>query len=161
MHGLGNRIVVAMLAYGAGQVAGTALVPRLIRRQSARTALLLGACGDTTVTAALTLTRTVDGAATVTMAALGLGVGLTIVPQQHRLFATVPALAPVAVGLNGSAIYIASTLGAGIGGIALATGGHAAPTITAPPSSARSASPSGSRSSRSDGDRARRWCRRH
>jgi hypothetical protein len=43
-------------------------------------------------------------AATATMAALGLAIGLTIVPQQHRLFATVPKLAPVAVGLNGSAV---------------------------------------------------------
>jgi DHA1 family inner membrane transport protein len=65
------------------------------------------------------------------MAALGLAVGLTIVPQQHRLFATVPTLAPVAVGLNGSAIYIASALGAALGGIALAIGGSITPTITA------------------------------
>lgn len=131
MHGSGAWIVVAMLAYGAGQVAGTALVPRLVRRQGARTTLLLGACGITLVTATLTLTRTLDAAATLTMAALGLAIGLTIVPQQHRLFATVPTLAPIAIGLNGSAIYIASALGAGVGGIALATGGNAAPTITA------------------------------
>ena len=65
------------------------------------------------------------------MAPLGLAVGLTIVPQQHRPFATVPALAPVAVGLNGSAIYIGSALGAGVCGVALAIGGRAAPTITA------------------------------
>ena len=131
MRGSGAWIVAAMLAYGAGQVTGTALVPRLIRRHSARAALLLGACGVTLVTAALTLTRTVDGPAAATMAVLGLAAGLTIVPQQHRLFATVPVLAPIAVGLNGSAIYIASALGAGIGGIALATGGHAAPTVAA------------------------------
>jgi MFS transporter, DHA1 family, inner membrane transport protein len=54
-----------------------------------------------------------------------------IVPEQHRLFAIVPALAPVAVGLNGSAIYIGSALGAGLGGLALAAGGPAAPVITA------------------------------
>lgn len=58
-------------------------------------------------------------------------VGLTIVPQQHRLFTTVPALAPVAVGLNGSAIYIASALGAAAGGLALALGGTITPTIIA------------------------------
>jgi predicted MFS family arabinose efflux permease len=131
MPGSGSWIVIAMLGYGAGQVTGTALVPRLVHRHGARTALLLGAFGVTVVTALLTLTRTVDGAATATMAVLGLCIGLTIVPQQHRLFATVPSLAPIAVGLNGSAIYIASALGAGAGGIALATGGHAAPTITA------------------------------
>jgi DHA1 family inner membrane transport protein len=65
------------------------------------------------------------------MAGLGLAVGLTVVPQQHRLFATVPKLAPVAVGLNGSAIYIGSALGAALGGVALAVGGCIAPTVTA------------------------------
>jgi MFS transporter, DHA1 family, inner membrane transport protein len=65
------------------------------------------------------------------MAGLGLAAGLAIVPQQHRLFATVPKLAPVAVGLNGSAIYIGSALGAALGGMALAVGGSIAPTISA------------------------------
>jgi MFS transporter, DHA1 family, inner membrane transport protein len=131
MHASGIWIVIAILAYGAGQVTGTILVPRLIQRRSARTALQLGACGVTILTAILTATRTLHPAATITMAGLGLAVGLTIVPQQHRLFATVPKLAPVAVGLNGSAIYIASALGAALGGIALATGGSITPTITA------------------------------
>jgi predicted MFS family arabinose efflux permease len=131
MHGSGNWIVVAMLCYGAGQVTGNALVPRLIQRRGARTALILGACGVTVVSAALTATRTSDIAAVVTMALLGLAAGLTIVPQQHRLFAAVPQLAPVAVGLNGSAIYIGSALGAAIGGLTLAVGGAAAPTVTA------------------------------
>jgi predicted MFS family arabinose efflux permease len=43
----------------------------------------------------------------------------------------VPRLAPVAVGLNGSAIYIASALGAAVGGLALALGTSTTPTITA------------------------------
>jgi len=131
MRASGTWIVVAMLAYGAGQVTGTILVPRLIRRHSARTALICGACGITAVTAILTVTRTLDATAAVTMAALGFSAGLTIVPQQHRLFATVPKLAPVAVGLNGSGIYIATALGAAAGGLALAIGGSAAPTVTA------------------------------
>jgi MFS transporter, DHA1 family, inner membrane transport protein len=131
LHTTGTVVVIAMLAYGAGQVTGTAVVPQIIGRRNARLALLLGATGVTIFTAALVATRTDSADAIVTLAALGLAVGLTIVPQQHRLFATVPALAPVAVGLNGSAIYIGSALGAGIGGVALAIGGRAAPTITA------------------------------
>lgn len=131
MRTSGAWIVVAMLGYGVGQVTGTTLVPRLIRHRSARTALVLGACGVTAVTAILTATRTLDPAAAVTMAVLGFSAGLTIVPQQHRIFATVPKLAPVAVGLNGSGIYIATTLGAAVGGAALAIGGSAAPTIAA------------------------------
>lgn len=131
MRSSGAWIVIAILCYGAGQVTGTVLVPRLIRWRGARTALILGACGVTATTALLTATRTSDVAAAVTMALLGLAIGLTIVPQQHRLFAAVPRLAPVAVGLNGSAIYIGSALGAAIGGIALAADGSAAPVITA------------------------------
>ena len=42
-----------------------------------------------------------------------------------------PKIAPVAVGLNGSGIYIATALGAAVGGIALALGGSAAPSVTA------------------------------
>jgi DHA1 family inner membrane transport protein len=127
----GTWIAVAMLAYGAGQVTGTILVPRLIRRRSARTALIGGACGITAAAAVLTAARTTDATAVATMAALGFFAGLTIVPQQHRLFAAVPRLAPVAVGLNGSGIYIATALGAAAGGAALATGGSAAPAVTA------------------------------
>ena len=131
MRSSGIWIVIATLAYGAGQVTGTTLVPRLIRRRGARTALQLGACGIAVFTAVLTGTRTIHPAATATMAALGLAIGLTIVPQQHRIFATVPKLASVAVGLNGSAIYIASALGAAIGGLALALAGATSLTITA------------------------------
>ena len=127
----GVWVVAAVLGYGAGQVSGTAGVARGIRRRGARTALLAGACGVTATTAALTATRTVDIAAVATMALLGVAVGLAVVPQQARLFTTVPSLAPIAVGLNGSAIYLASALGAAFGGASLAIAGHAAPTVAA------------------------------
>ena len=131
MRTSGAWIVVAMLGYGAGQVTGTAGVPRLIRRRGARTALACGACGITVATAILAATRTIDATAVLTMAVLGFCAGLTIVPQQHRLFTAVPKLAPVAVGLNGSGIYIATALGAATGGTALAVGGSAAPPLAA------------------------------
>ena len=47
------------------------------------------------------------------------------------LFATVPKLAPIVVGLNGSVIYTGSALGAAVGGLTLATAGPAAPAIAA------------------------------
>jgi DHA1 family inner membrane transport protein len=127
----GGWVVVTMLAYGAGQVSGTAVVARLVRRRSARITFVLGAVGITTVTAALCASRHSHAAAALTMTALGLCVGLTIVPQQHRLFATVPALAPVAVGLNGSAIYIGTALAAALGGLAIAVAGTVAAVIVA------------------------------
>lgn len=131
MRTSGAWIVVAMLCYGIGQVTGTILVPRIIRGHGARTALIIGACGVTVITALLTLTRDSHVGAAVTMTALGLSIGLTVVPQQHRIFAAVPKLAPVAIGLNGSAIYIGTALAGGIGGLVLALGGSAAPTIAA------------------------------
>jgi DHA1 family inner membrane transport protein len=131
MRTSGTWVVAAMLGYGAGQVTGTAAVPRLIRRRGASTALTCGACGITAVTAVLAATRTTDVAAVLTMAVLGFSAGLTVVPQQHRIFTAAPTLAPVAVGLNGSGIYIGTALGAAIGGTALAAGGSAAPPLTA------------------------------
>lgn len=131
MQTAGVRIVIATLGYGAGQVAGTALVPRLIRRRGARAALQLGAIGVTLLAAALTLTRSSPVAGVATMAVLGVCVGLVIVPQQHRLFTLVPTLAPVAIGLNGSAIYLGNALGAAAGGLALSLGSPSTPTITA------------------------------
>ena len=65
-------------------------MPRLIRHRSARTALICGACGITAAAAVLTATRTTDATVAITMAALGFAAGLTIVPQQHRLFALAP-----------------------------------------------------------------------
>jgi predicted MFS family arabinose efflux permease len=131
LQSAGTWVVIAVLAYGTGQVTGTGIVARIIRRRSARAAFLLGALGVTAVIAVLAVTRHSLPAAVVTMVALGLSVGLTIVPQQHRLFATVPTLAPVAVGLNGSAIYIGTAFGAGIGGLAIAIAGSAAPVVAA------------------------------
>ncbi len=131
VHGPGGWIVVAMLFYGAGQVTGTVVVPRVIRRLGARTTLLIGACGVTVACAVLVVSRTIDVAAVATMAVLGVAVGLTIVPQQHRIFAGVPKLAAIAVGLNGSAIYVGSALGAASGGVALAVAGSTAPAVTA------------------------------
>jgi MFS transporter, DHA1 family, inner membrane transport protein len=131
MRTAGTWIVVTMLAYGAGQVTGTVLVPRLIRGRGARTVLLLGASGITAASAVLIASRTIDATALATMAVLGFAAGLTIVPQQHRLFAAVPRIAPVAVGLNGSGIYVATALGGAVGGLALAIGGSAALPVTA------------------------------
>ena len=126
LHAAGTLVVVAVLAFGAGQVLGTTAVPRLIRWRGARFALLAGACDVTAFAATLAATRSTGAGAVATMAGLGFGVGLTVVPQQHRLFALVPAMAPVAMGLNGSAIYVASALAAGIGGGVLALAGAAA-----------------------------------
>jgi len=104
------------------------VAPLLCRDSSggARFALVLGASGVTVFAATLAATRTTGAGAVVTMVALGLSTSMAIVPQQHRLFALVPEMAPVAMGLNGSAISIASALGAALGGGVLAFAGATA-----------------------------------
>ena len=126
LHSSGTLVVIATLAYGSGQLLGTAAVPRLIRWRGARFALVLGACGVALCVALLAVTRTTEVGAVITLIALGLSVGITVIPQQHRLFALVPSVATVAVGLNGSGIYIGSALGAALGGGILALAGAAA-----------------------------------
>src|SRR6266700_293642 len=131
LHASGALVVVATLTYGCGQVLGTTAVPRLIRWRGARFALVLGACGVTVCAATLAVTRTAEVGALVTLLVLGLSVGVTIVPQQHRLFAMVPAVDTVALGLNGSGIYIGSALGAALGGGVLALAGVTALPLAA------------------------------
>ena len=130
LHASG-ALVVATLTYGCGQVLGTTAVPRLIRWRGARFALVLGACGVTVCAATLAVTRAAEVGALVTLLVLGLSVGVTIVPQQHRSFALVPAVATVALGLNGSGIYIGSALGAALGGGVLALAGVTALPLAA------------------------------
>jgi predicted MFS family arabinose efflux permease len=83
----------------------------------------VAATGITMAIAALAVVRPWHAAGVCGLGVLGLFVGLSMVPQQHRLFMSVARLAPVAMGLNGSAIYVATGLGGAIGGIAVARGG--------------------------------------
>ena len=46
-----------------------------------------------------------------------------MVPQQHRLFTLAPDAPTVALGLNGSAIYVGAGLGSALGGMALSAAG--------------------------------------
>ncbi|MEV0063452.1 MFS transporter [Nocardia sp. NPDC050718] len=127
----GTLVVAAMLAFGCGQVIGTTIVARLIHRRGAPCTLTLGAAGVAVAAVLLAAARTTTLGAVVAMIGLGISVGISIVPQQHRFFALVPAIAPIAMGLNGSAVYLAVALGAGLGGGALALAGAVALAPTA------------------------------
>jgi predicted MFS family arabinose efflux permease len=117
----GTWVVLAVLVFGVGQVAGTALVPRLIARRSAPTALRVAALGVSVSAVLLSISRGQLWLALPALLGIGLSVGNAVVPQQHRVFALVPEVAPAALGLNGSAIYVASATGAGLGGLVLAS----------------------------------------
>jgi predicted MFS family arabinose efflux permease len=124
LHATGSIVPIAMLAFGVGGFVGTSIVPFPVNWRGARFALLVGACGVAACTALLAVTHGTPVGAVGTLFAIGVSGALTVVPQQHRLLALVPAAAaPVAIGLNGSALYIGSALGAAIGGAVLSAWG--------------------------------------
>jgi DHA1 family inner membrane transport protein len=127
----GSWTVALVVAEGAGQVVGTFLAPRSIRRRSARFTVVLAGTVLFIASVGLALFRFSPVGATLAMALLGIGLGFAVVPQQARLFRSVPEIASVAVGLNGSAIYCGSALGAAFGGLALVLGGSEAIAPTA------------------------------
>ncbi|MEV0295609.1 MFS transporter [Nocardia sp. NPDC050710] len=57
------------------------------------------------------------------LAVTGLFGGMTMVPQQHRLFGIASDAPTVALGLNGSAIYLGGGIGSLLGGAVLDTAG--------------------------------------
>jgi predicted MFS family arabinose efflux permease len=62
---------MAMLAFGGGGLAGTAVVPLLVNWRGARFALRVGACGVTAFTALLAATHGTQVGAVATLFAVG------------------------------------------------------------------------------------------
>ena len=121
-----------LLAWGAGGVAGSFSMGALLDRTGRPFALVAGILAAITgvmlllpflifVPLAVLLLLVVWGAA---------GWGLQV-PQQHELLATRPGLGPIAVALNGSALYLGSAVGSALGGLALSLGmgAHALPVL--------------------------------
>lgn len=121
LHSTGAMVVLGILAFGAGQVVGTRLVSTVIGRRSALFAMLVGSGGTAVAMLAMALAQPWTLATVAAFVAVGFFVGLSIVPQQHRYFSVAPDVAPVALGLNGSAINIGSMLGAAFGGLILSS----------------------------------------
>ncbi len=119
----GLAVVFALVAAGVGQVIGNRLVGRFIDTRGALPTLLIGSLGLTVASAALVAGQFWYPATLVVLLALGAFSGLTITPQQHRLFTLAPDVATIALGLNGSAIYVGSGLGAALGGVVVSVGG--------------------------------------
>ena len=126
-----GRLVVVLLGYGLGSVLGNRLVGRLVDGRGALGVLLVGIAGVAAAYGALVGVRTWFVPALVVLFAVGAFGGLTITPQQHRLFTAAPDASTVALGLNGSAIYLGAALGAALGGLALDVAGAWAIPATA------------------------------
>ncbi|MBF6334487.1 MFS transporter [Nocardia abscessus] len=106
-----------LLAMGIGQVIGNARAGRAVDRYGPQRTLTVGLVGALLGLALLGVAIHTAWAVFVALAVTGLFGSAILVPQQHRLFGIAPDAPTVALGLNGSAIY----LGAGIGSIVGAT----------------------------------------
>ncbi|KJE20195.1 arabinose efflux permease family protein [Frankia torreyi] len=126
-----GRLVVILLAFGLGSLTGNRLVGRLVDGRGALGVLLVAVAGLAASFAVLVPAREEYGAALAVLLAVGAFQGLSITPQQHRLFVVAPDVATVALGLNGSAIYLGSALGAALGGVTLDAAGAATIPATA------------------------------
>ncbi|WP_261575616.1 MFS transporter [Frankia gtarii] len=120
-----SRLVVILLAFGLGSLTGNRLVGHLVDSRGALGVLLVAVTGLAASFAVLVPAREEYGAALAVFLAVGAFQGLSITPQQQRLFVIAPDVATVALGLNGSAIYLGSALGAALGGVTLNVAGAA------------------------------------
>lgn len=127
----GALVVLALLSVGAGQLVGNRLVGRLVDERGAMSVLLTGSIGAAACCVALVPLHAWYPALLVLLLALGAFFGLTVTPQQHRIFALMPDVATVVLGLNGSAIYVGAAIGAALGGVVVATGGASWLPVTA------------------------------
>jgi predicted MFS family arabinose efflux permease len=116
---LGGRLVLVLLAFGIGGVFGNRLVGRLVDGRGALPVLLVGIGGSAVGYGVLAAAQSWYVPTLVLAFVVGAFYGLTITPQQHRMFVLAPDVATVALGLNGSAIYLGAALGAALGGITL------------------------------------------
>ncbi|MFD9895526.1 MFS transporter [Amycolatopsis sp. NPDC059027] len=112
-----------LVAAGAGQVIGTTIAGRWTDRFGSRRVLVWALAGTAVVLAAMDVAVLALPALFVAVLASGTFGGMLMVPQQHRLFSIAPDASTVALGLNGSAIYVGIALGSALGGTVLAGAG--------------------------------------
>ncbi|MFE4795278.1 MFS transporter [Streptomyces sp. NPDC056708] len=113
-----SLLILILLVWGVGTLAGNIIAGRLVDRHDS-TRVLAGTLVLATLALALTPLATRALVPTLVWAAVwGVTGGVIVVPQQHRLIALSPAAAPVLLGLNASALYIGVALGGGLGGLA-------------------------------------------
>ncbi|BDT93798.1 MFS transporter [Nocardia sputorum] len=112
-----------LLAMGIGQVIGNAQAGRAVDRYGPRRTLIVGLAGALAGLALLGVAVHAAWAVFVVLAVTGLFGSAILVPQQHRLFGIAHDAPTVALGLNGSAIYLGAGLGSIIGATVLESHG--------------------------------------
>jgi predicted MFS family arabinose efflux permease len=116
-----------LLGFGLASAVGTRLAGSVADRWGARPIVILGGCLALLAYLALSLGAALGPprAMPVLLPAIllwGLASWGLITAQQARLVALAPALAPVSLSLNSSAIYLGSATGATVGALVIAHG---------------------------------------
>jgi predicted MFS family arabinose efflux permease len=115
--------VVALVGFGAAFFAGNRVVGHLADRWGGLRVITVGLTVSALALVALWLVRLSLVPAIAALAVLGLVGSFQVTPQQTRVFAASGAAATVALGLNGSMIYVGSGGGAALGGGVIAVAG--------------------------------------
>lgn len=112
-----------LVGFGLGQLAGTTFTGRATDRLGPARVLAFSLTGTAVVLAVVDVAvLSLPGALLFALFAGAFG-GMLMVPQQHRLFTIAPDVPTVALGVNGSAIYVGGALGSVLGGVVLADAG--------------------------------------
>jgi predicted MFS family arabinose efflux permease len=116
-------VLIAMIVFGVAYFTGNRLVGRLTDHWGGLRVATIGL--SVSVLALLTLWAVRPGitASVLALALLGLVGSFQVTPQQTRLFKVSGDAATVALGLNGSMIYVGSGAGAALGGGVIASAG--------------------------------------
>jgi predicted MFS family arabinose efflux permease len=126
--GLGPQgLPLVLLGFGLASAVGARLGGSVADRWGARLTVILGGCLALLAYLALSLGAALGPARAmpVLLPAIllwGLASWGLITAQQARLVALAPALAPVSLSLNSSAIYLGSATGAAVGALVIADG---------------------------------------
>jgi len=112
-----------LVGAGVGQVIGNVVAGRTTDRLGPARVTAISLTGTAIALAVLDLGVLTLPTALLLAMASGVFGGMLMVPQQHRLFSLAPDAPTVALGLNGSAIYIGGALGSALGGAVLASAG--------------------------------------
>jgi DHA1 family inner membrane transport protein len=111
-----TSVLVALIVFGVAVFTGNRVVGRLTDRWGGLRVITVGLTVSALALVALWIVRLSLVPAIAALAVLGLVASFQITPQQTRVFAASGAAATVALGLNGSMIYVGSGSGAALGG---------------------------------------------
>lgn len=109
-------VVVALVVFGVALFTGNRLVGRLADRWGGLRVITIGLAISVVALVLLWAVRLSIVPAVLALALLGLIGSFLVTPQQTRVFAASGTAATVALGLNGSMIYLGSGVGAALGG---------------------------------------------